>query len=304
MSQISLDTNKNENELSKLQLEIRKIPDSHFKWLLQQIFYKPGIAMLVMFGTIISIGLNMTRPILTGRLFDRLWFLYKGEFESVQYVFILFNRWQVDYQIILYIFLILIIGIIAFAINMCVGVLNEYVAQMTERRIRDKFYSSVQSKSMAFHDTAKVGELMSQATFDVRIINMTVSPGLRMITSAIITSIVAITMITYYDWRATMFVLGFMPFYIWTAIRYSRKISPRTEQVQKQFGICNSQLQENVSGIRVVRAFTGEKYEIEKFQKKVDKLRDDIIDRGEQQAKYFPPLLLTLTITLVLGFSV
>jgi ATP-binding cassette subfamily B protein len=302
ISQVSLDSNKTDNELSKLQLEIRKIPDSHFKWIIQQIFYKPFATIVVMIGTIISIGINMTRPYLTGRLFDRMWTLYEGEPTTL--VYMLFNRFMVDYQIILFIFLILIAGIVSFVINLLIGILNEYVANMTERRIRDKFYSSVQSKSMAFHDTAKVGELMSQATFDVRIINMTVSPGLRMITSAIISSIIAIVLITYYDWRATMFVLAFLPFYIWTAISYSRKISPRTEQVQKQFGICNSQLQENVSGIRVVRAFTGEKYEIKKFQKKVDKLRDDIIDRGEHQARYFPPLLLTLTITFVLGFSV
>jgi ATP-binding cassette subfamily B protein len=223
ISQVSLDTKKNENDLSKLQLEIRKIPDSHFKWLIQQIFYKPFATIVVMLGTIISIAINMTRPFFTGRLFDRLWILFKGD-ETSTIFYMLFNRYLVDYQIILYIFLILISGIVAFVINMSVGILNEYVANMTERRIRDKFYSSVQSKSMAFHDTAKVGELMSQATFDVRIINITVSPGLRMITSAIITSIIAIVMITYYDWRATLFVLAFLPFYLWTAIRYSRKI--------------------------------------------------------------------------------
>ncbi|NHK31109.1 MAG: ABC transporter ATP-binding protein [Asgard group archaeon] len=302
ISRVSLDSKKNENDLSKLQIEIRKIPDSHLKWLLQQIFYKPGIVIAVIFGTILSIGLNMSRPYLTGQLFDRMWSLYKGE--GTFLYFMLFDRFQVDYYIVLYIFIILLTGLAAFVINLGVGILNEYVAQMTERRIRDNFYSSVQSKSMAFHNTTKVGELMSQATFDVRIINATVSPGLRMITSAIITTIVALGMITFYEWRATLIVIGFLPFYLWTVIKYSRKLSPLTEEVQKQFGICNSQLQENVSGIRVVRAFTGEKYEIEKFGKKVDRLRDDIISRGEQQAKYFPPLLLSLTITIVLGFSV
>ncbi|NHJ39969.1 MAG: ABC transporter ATP-binding protein [Asgard group archaeon] len=302
ISQINLDPNKNEEDLSKLQIEIRKIPDSHLKWLLQQIFYKPGIVIAVIFGSLLSIGLNMSRPFFTGRLFDRMWELIGGETDFLY--FMLFNRFRVDYYVVFYIFIILITGLSAFVINLVVGILNEYVAQMTEKRIRENFYASVQSKSMAFHDTAKVGELMSQATFDVRIINATVSPGLRMITSAVITTFVALGMITYYEWRATLIVIAIIPFYLWTVIRYSRKLSPLTEQVQKQFGICNSQLQENVSGIRVVRAFTGEKYEIEKFGKKVDRLRDDIIDRGAQQAKYFPPLLLSLTITIVLGFSV
>jgi len=211
---------------------------------------------------------------------------------------------MIEYHILIYIIAIFGVGILSFAINMLVGVLNEYIAQMTEKRIREDFYASVQSKSMAFHDTTKVGELMSQATFDVRIINATVSPGLRMITQAIISALVAFGMIIYYDWRVILIVLGFLPFYLWTVIGYARKLRPLTEKVQTQFGLCNAHLQENVSGIRVVRAFTAEKYEIKRFGKEVDTLRDDIINRGVQQARYFPPLLLSVTITLALGLSV
>jgi ATP-binding cassette subfamily B protein len=81
-------------------------------------------------------------------------------------------------------------------------------------------------------------------------------------------------------------------------------MAPLTHKVQKQFGDCNAHLQENVSGIRVVRAFTAEKYETTRFQKKVDELRDDIINRGVQQARYFPPLILSVSITAAIGLSV
>ncbi|MBN1331093.1 MAG: ABC transporter ATP-binding protein [Candidatus Heimdallarchaeota archaeon] len=211
---------------------------------------------------------------------------------------------MIEINILKFVIAIFIVSILSFVINMTIGVLNEYIAQMTEKRIREDFYASVQSKSMAFHDTTKVGELMSQATFDVRIINATVSPGLRMITQAIISALVAFGMIIYYDWRLILVVLAFLPFYLWSVIGYARKLRPLTEKVQTQFGQCNALLQENVSGIRVVRAFTAEKYEIERFSKEVDILRDDIINRGVQQARYFPPLLLSITITLALGLSV
>ncbi|HUT80450.1 MAG TPA: ABC transporter ATP-binding protein [Candidatus Bathyarchaeia archaeon] len=253
-------------------------------------------------GTIITIGLASLSPFLSGKLFDILYAIVKYEQIPVFYVFT--TGFMIEYHILIYIIAIFGVGILSFAINMLVGVLNEYIAQMTEKRIREDFYASVQSKSMAFHDTTKVGELMSQATFDVRIINATVSPGLRMITQAIISALVAFGMIIYYDWRVILIVLGFLPFYLWTVIGYARKLRPLTEKVQTQFGLCNAHLQENVSGIRVVRAFTAEKYEIKRFGKEVDTLRDDIINRGVQQARYFPPLLLSVTITLALGLSV
>jgi ATP-binding cassette subfamily B protein len=285
-----------------LQLDIREIPDSHIKWLFQQIFRKPAIAITIVVGTIISIVLTMARPFLTGLLFDLLYTEFEAAIPSTVVDF--WSILLINYDALWYIFGILLTGILGFVVNVIIGVLNEYIAQHTEKTIREDFYASVQSKSMAFHDTAKVGELMSQATFDVRIINATISPGLRMITQAIITAGVAFGMLFWYKWEIGLLVISFIPFYILTLRKYARNMAPLTNKVQEQFGVCNAHLQENVSGIRVVRAFTAEKYETKRFQKEVDELRDDIIGRGVQQARYFPPLILSLSITVAIGLSV
>jgi len=283
-------------------LDIREIPDSHIKWLFQQIFRKPAIAITVIIGTIVTIMITMARPFLTGLLFDVLWSKYL-EIPITPVVDFL-SLIIVDYEALWLIFGIFLTGIVGFIVNVFIGVLNEYLAQHTEKSIREDFYASVQSKSMAFHDTAKVGELMSQATFDVRIINATISPGLRMITQAIITAGIAFGMIFWYKWEIGLMAIAFIPFYIWTLRRYARNMAPLTQKVQTQFGVCNAHLQENVSGIRVIRAFTAERHETKRFQKEVDTLRDDIIDRGVQQARYFPPLILSLSITAAIGLSV
>jgi ATP-binding cassette subfamily B protein len=283
-------------------LDIREIPDSHIKWLFQQVFRKPAIAITIIVGTIISIVITMARPFLTGLLFDLLYNEYNATVVSTVVDF--WNLLIINYEALWYIFGILMTGIVGFVVNVVIGVLNEYISNHTEKLIREDFYASVQSKSMAFHDTAKVGELMSQATFDVRIINATVSPGLRMITQAIITAGVAFGMLFWYKWEIGLLVIAFIPFYVWTLRGYARNMAPLTQKVQKQFGVCNANLQENVSGIRVVRAFTAEKHETKRFQKEVDELRDDIIGRGVQQARYFPPLILSLSITAAIGLSV
>lgn len=248
----------------------------------------------------------MARPYLTGDFFDELWFLYTARVEqgiSPNY-WIFFSSVPVNMMIFKFAMIILGLGLISFIINISIGILNENIAQRTERDIRDEFYASVQSKSMAFHDTAKVGELMSQATYDVRIINATISPGLRMITQAIVTASIAFGMIFYLNWRIGLVIIIILPLYILAVRHYSKKVQPLTEKVQKQFGISNSLLQENVSGIRVVRAFTAERYETKRFQKEVDTLRDDIIARGRQQALYFPPLILSVSLAIALGLSV
>ncbi|MCK5297450.1 MAG: ABC transporter ATP-binding protein [Candidatus Heimdallarchaeota archaeon] len=285
-----------------MQLDIREIPDSHIKWLFQQVFRKPAIAITIILGTIVTIAITMTRPFLTGLLFDLLWTKYE-QIPTTPVVDFL-SLIIVDYEALWLIFGIFLTGIVGFVVNVIIGILNEYIAQHTEKSIREDFYASVQSKSMAFHDTAKVGELMSQATFDVRIINATISPGIRMITQAIVTAGVAFGMIFWYKWEIGLLVIAFIPFYIWTLRRYARNMAPLTQKVQTQFGVCNAHLQENVSGIRVVRAFTAERHETKRFQKEVDTLRDDIIGRGVQQARYFPPLILSLSITAAIGLSV
>lgn len=297
---------KKESTLSDVQIEIRNIPDSHLKWLLQQLFRQRAKAIYIVIATTISIGLNMVRPILTGKLFSTLWNLYESRVKDnvfPEYSY-LFNKMLVNPQVMTYAFLILGLGLLAFLVNISVGILNENVANRTERDIRQEFYESVQSKSMAFHDTAKVGELMSQATFDVRIINATISPGLRMLTQAIVSGIATFVILFTYDWRIACSVFVLLPIYIWALRDYAKKIQPLTEKVQKQFGKCNAVLQENVSGIRVVRAFTGERYETKKFEKEVEELKDDIIARGRRQALYFPPMILSASIAIAIGLSV
>jgi len=299
-------TTQQDDALTKQQKEIRDIPDSHTKWLIQQIFKQKFSATFVIVASILSICLNMARPIIMGLLFDKLeyWYDYHAEFGIDPPLTLYLSKIWLNGDIVIYMSLILILGIIAFIVNISLGILNERVAQRTERDIRNDFYASVQSKSMAFHDTAKVGELMSQGTFDVRMINVTISPGLRMITQAVLTASIAISLTFYFSWKIGLVLIAMLPFYIWTVRNYSVKIKPLTEKVQTQFGISNALLQENVSGIRVVRAFTAERYENKRFSKEIDTLRDDIINRGKRQALYLAPLVLSITIAISLGLSV
>ena len=299
-------TTQQDTTLTKQQKEIRDIPDSHIKWLIQQIFKQKFSTIYVIVASILSICLNMTRPILMGFLFDKLdyWYDYHAEFGIDPPLTLYLSKIWLNGEIVIYMSLILILGIIAFTINISLGILNERVAQRTERDIRNDFFASVQSKSMAFHNTTKVGELMSQATFDVRMINVTISPGLRMITQAFLTASIAISLTFYYSWKIGLVLIAMLPFYIWAVRNYSRNIKPLTEKVQTQFGISNALLLENVSGIRVVRAFTAEKYEYKRFSKEIDTLRDDIINRGKRQALYLAPLVLSITISISLGLSV
>lgn len=308
MARITSETKETKKELEKSQRlqEIEELPDSHLKWLLQQVFRRKFIASFIMIGTLLSIGLSTIQPILMGDLFDKLWSMYQNHqlYGIEPSVWLFFSRWEVNWTILQYSLIILGLYLVTFIIDISIRVLNEYIAHGTERDIREIFYESVQSKSMTFHDSAKVGDLMAKATFDVRIINMAVSPGIRMITQLVFSAIATLIILFYYEWRIGLVILALAPFYFITARNYSRKLKPLTEEVQTQFGNANSLLQENVSGIRVVRAFTAEEYETKRFRKEIDKLRDDIINRGKAQALYLPPLVLSIGIAIALSLSV
>ena len=86
------------NTLSDRQIEIRNIPESHLKWLLQQLFRQRAKAIYIVVATTVAIGLNMVRPIITGKLFSLLWAMYgnRVDFNIMPDFIYLFNFMRVN----------------------------------------------------------------------------------------------------------------------------------------------------------------------------------------------------------------
>jgi len=189
-------------------------------------------------------------------------------------------------------------------IDLCANLIRETLAQRMERDTRDEFYLSLLGKSLSFHDSQKIGDLMARSTWDVRQLNFLISPALTLIFEALMNSITPIVLILIkYPHQFLITPILFAIVFGISLKKYAAKLSPITTQSQVEFGNLNAILNESLSGIEVIKGMAQEKNAQVKYQKKATDLLKLGIKEGEIQARYIPILFVALTITMGLTHS-
>ena len=154
------------------------------------------------------------------------------------------------------------------------GYLAEFVSQHVAYDIRHAFLARLQSLSFAFHDRQKTGDLMSRATSDVESIRWFVSFGLifSLHILVLVVGVAVLLMTTHLS--LGLISLAAVPVAAFIAIRMSLRFTRLWRDVQAETGRMTTLLQENLSGMRVVKAFGGEDYEKGKFGESAYALAD------------------------------
>ena len=143
--------------------------------------------------------------------------------------------------------------------------LAESTSQMVAYDLRNAYFDRLQHLSFGFHDKQSTGALMSRATADVEGVRMFVNMGaIRFgFVAAMVLGIAVAMFLT--DVKLALVSLAFIPILGWRAIAVSRRLRRTWLHVQELTADLVTVLQENLSGIRVVKAFAAEEYEKEKF---------------------------------------
>lgn len=134
-------------------------------------------------------------------------------------------------------------------------------------RLRDYLYDHIQRLSFAYHDRTPTGELIQRATSDVEALRRFYSEEAigfgRILILFLINFIALLTLNT----RLALISVATMPIILVTSVLFFRRLERRYEAFQEQEAQLSTTLQENLSGIRVVRAFARQAYERDKFEK-------------------------------------
>ena len=182
---------------------------------------------------------------------------------------------------------------------------SEFIGQKVAYDLRNKLYDRIQRLSFAFHDKAQTGQLMSRATQDVEGVRFSLSGGLvRMV--YIVTMFVGISVIMFtMNWSLTLVSFACLPFIGYLAITLVNKLRPLWTRIQQQMASMGTVLQENLSGIRVVKAFSRHNFESDKFGKEARILYDDQIRIARIQAFGGPSMtfLTTIASALILWYG-
>ncbi len=158
------------------------------------------------------------------------------------------------------------------ALNLAVWVLRYYwrmqmlgASRRIECEIRNDYFAHLQRMHLAYFQHTRTGDLMTRAVSDLSTVQRFIGPGIMHFTSTVILAAVAIGFMLTIDWTLTLYMLVILPMVSLTFILLGPLIHRQYELVQEQFSLMSAKAQENFSGIRVVKAFAQEPYEIEAF---------------------------------------
>lgn len=171
-------------------------------------------------------------------------------------------------------------------------------ARKIECEIRNDMYAHLETLSMRFFNENKTGELMSYFTNDLASVRMSIGPAVITTFDAIILTIFVLTkMIVYVDLRLTLLAMVPMLFIAFGGIWFGKQAEHRFKERQQAFSDLTDQVQESISGIRVIKAFVQEKNELKAFAKANKHNKDKNMRVVKLQATVFPLL------EVVIGFS-
>ena len=176
---------------------------------------------------------------------------------------------------------------------------TDSLAQKVAYDLRNQIYDKLQHLSFAFHDKEHTGDLMSRCTADVEAIRRFVAMGLlRSIEVGL--RIIGITCIlVLLNWQLTLISLAFVPFLVFRSAAVVNRMRTMWTRVQETMGQSVTILQENLSGIHVVKAFAAEGHESKKYASKVQELRD--VHYQSERLQGTNSAWMTLYFTLAVG---
>jgi len=164
------------------------------------------------------------------------------------------------------------------------------VSLSVEFDLRQTFYAHLQRLDLGFFDGQQTGQLMSRATVDLQAIRFFLGYGLIFITQSLLTIVLASVVMIALNPLLALIALAPAPFVIYTASRYNRVSRPALQEVQQRIAELTAEAEENVSGIRIVKAFAREEYQLHRFQRAVSRVFDQSIYSTRLQA-FFSPLI-------------
>ena len=183
------------------------------------------------------------------------------------------------------------------------------VSLAVEFDLRQRFYSHLQSLELGFFDNQQTGQLMSRATVDLQSIRFFLGYGLIFITQNLLTITLAAAVMLVYNPGLALIALAPAPIVIYTAARYNKVSRPALQEVQQRIAELTAEAEENVSGIRIVKAFAREEHQLHRFQRAIGRVFDQSIYSTKLQAFFSPiigllPQLGTAAVLLVGGREV
>jgi ATP-binding cassette subfamily B protein len=214
-------------------------------------------------------GMTVLIPFLTGRAIDAI-------------------RAHGKHELIIWGLAILGAGLLRLALSVARRLVAGRVSLGVELDLRNSLYEHFQRLELSFFDRQQTGQLMSRATVDLQSVRFFLGYGLIFIgQSALTILLAAVAMFALRPGLAAL-ALAPVPFVVLIAQRYGKHSRPAMQEAQQRIAELTAEAEENVSGVRVVKAFAQESRQLSRFDHSVTRVFDQQVYATRIQAKYAP----------------
>jgi len=168
-----------------------------------------------------------------------------------------------------------------------------WMSRKIEYDLRSDLFVHLLKLNPTFYHNTKTGDIMARATNDIEAVRMMIGPGIMQITNAAVSTIIAVSFMLYLSPKLTLYALVPLPLLSIVVNRLGMIVHRRFLKIQEYFAVLTSKVQENLAGVRVIRAYSQENSEIDDFGRHNRKF----ISLNMRMIKvnvFFYPLLFTL----------
>jgi ATP-binding cassette subfamily B multidrug efflux pump len=145
------------------------------------------------------------------------------------------------------------------------GYLAERASQGVAYDLRDALFERIERLSFSYYDRVQTGQLVTRLTSDVEQIRTFAGSGVVQLANAVVMLLGTTVLLLYLDWQLALVALAVVPIIAVLLVRFVGRIRPLFREVQQTLGRLNTVLQEDLLGVRVIRAFAREDYETARY---------------------------------------
>jgi ATP-binding cassette subfamily B protein len=216
----------------------------------------------------VAMGTGVLIPYLVGRTVDEI---RKGET----------NLWPLAFAIVG-------AGLVRLVFSVARRLIAGRVSLGVEYDLRNRMYRHLQSLELAFFDEQQTGQLMSRSTVDLQAVRFFLGYGLIFILQSFVTILVAAVVMLALNVELGLLALAPAPLIFIVAFRYGRKNRPASQEVQQRIAELTAEVEENVGGIRLVKAFAREERQLGRVRDKAARVFEQSMVSTRLRAFYNP----------------
>ena len=179
-------------------------------------------------------------------------------------------------------------GVLRLALSVGRRLVAGRVSLGVEVDLRQRLYAHLQSLELGFFDHQQTGQLMSRVTVDLQAVRFFLGYGLIFIGQALFTIVLAGIAMFLLRPELAAIALAPVPFVVLVAFRFGRRSRPAMQEVQQRVAELTAEAEENVSGVRVVKAFAREERQLGRFDHRVGRVFEQSMIATRLQAFYAP----------------